>query len=311
MVVAQNRAADDGQIRVGAEEIVRELLRKIQQPPERRAGDAHGRVRRVQDDAVLVVIDIRRVLQVPVAAVQLQRDDAVVLPGRVVHAARVALVFRAQGAFGVAGLRRVFGSSDGARVLFGLGQVDGDVKRSVFAGIRPLLILRDAVAADIVGILAEAVEPVGRFARGDFIERAEAGADLMRSGRENAHELRVEQIARGLIVRAHAARNGVVRQSLQKLGKRRLRRRGSLVKGIKRKRFQQRVAAADHIVRLDQPRAHGVLAERGKIGIEHGSTSFLVCFIIHGNRRVCKGCIHAAFYSPPYARRRDLSRPMA
>ena len=285
MVVAQNRAADNGQICVGAEEVVRKLLREVQQAPKRRVRDAHGRMRCIQDNAVLVIIDIRRVLQIPVAAIQLQRNDAVVLPGRVVHAARIALVFRAKSAFRVAGLRRVFGSGDGARVLFGLGQVDRDVERSVFAIIRPLLVLRNTVTPDIVSILTEAVEPVSCFARRDFIECAEAGAHLMRARRKGAHEFRVEQIACNLIVLTHTAQNGIVRQSLQNVRKRHLCGRCSFVKGIQSERVKQRVAATDHIVRLNQPRAHSILAERRKIGIKHNSTSFLVCFIIHRSLR--------------------------
>ena len=44
-------------------------------------------------------------------------------------------------------------------------------------------------------------------------------------------------------------------------------------------------ATAIAIVRLNQPRAHSILAERRKIGIKHNSTSFLVCFIIHRSLR--------------------------
>ena len=274
MVVAQNRAADDGQIRVRAEEIMREQLRKVQQPAERRRADAHGRMLGVEDDAVLVVIDVGGILQIPAAAVQLKGDDAVVLPGGMVHAARVALVFRAQGAFGIAGLRRELGRGDGARVLLGLGEVDGDVQLAVFAGVGPLFILRDAVAADVVGVLAEAVEPVGRLLRGDLVERMEAGADLVRPGRQHPHELRVEQIAGDLIIRADAAGDGIAGQHLQNIGQRGLC-RGGFVEGIELQRLEQRVARKDQILRLEEPRALGIAAEGGNIRIKHGDTSFV------------------------------------
>lgn len=73
--------------------------------------------------------------------------------------------------------------------------------------------------------------------------------------------------------------------SLQNVRKRHLCGRCSFVKGIQSERVKQRVAATDHIVRLNQPRAHSILAERRKIGIKHNSTSFLVCFIIHRSLR--------------------------
>ena len=229
----------------------------------------------VEDDAVLVVIDVRGILQIPAAAVQLKGDDAVVLPGGMVHAARVALVFRAQGAFGIAGLRRELGCGDGARVLLGLGEVDGDVQLAVFAGVGPLFVLRDAVAADVVGVLAEAVEPVGRLLRGDLVERMEAGADLVRPGRQHAHELRVEQIAGDLIIRADAAGDGIAGQHLQNIGQRGLCRGGGFVEGIELQRLEQRVARKDQILRLEEPRALGIAAEGGNIRIKHGDTSFV------------------------------------
>ena len=44
---------------------------------------------------------------------------AVILPGRVIHPAGVACIFRAQGAFGVTALRGQFGGGNGSGVFFG------------------------------------------------------------------------------------------------------------------------------------------------------------------------------------------------
>ena len=162
MVVAQDGAADDGQVGIRADKVVRELADEVQQLAEGRAVDLHRRMRAVEDDAVLVIIDIRRILQIPAAAVDRHGNDTVILAGRVVHPSGIALVFGAESALGIAGLRRELGRRNGARVLLRLGEVDRDVQRTVGALVDPLLIARDAVAADIIRVLAEGVEPVRR-----------------------------------------------------------------------------------------------------------------------------------------------------
>ena len=131
MVVAENAAAHDGQVGVAAYEIVGEQAHEIQQLAEGSTLDLHGSVLVVEHDAVFVVVHIGAVLQVPGAVVDGQRDDAVVLAGRMVHAARIALVLGAQLALGVGALGSQLGSGDGLGVLFRLGKVDGDVQITV------------------------------------------------------------------------------------------------------------------------------------------------------------------------------------
>ena len=161
VLVAQNGAADDGQVCVGADEVVGKQGYEVQQLFKGGAVDFHGHVLAVEDDAVLVIVDIGGVLQIPLGPGDGDGDDAVVGPGGVVHAAGVALVFPAQLAFGVAGLGGVLGGGDGLGVLFGLAQVDGDVHLAVFAVVFPAHVLGDAVASDVIGVAAQPVVPVG------------------------------------------------------------------------------------------------------------------------------------------------------
>ena len=56
VVVRKNRAAHDGQIGVGAEEIVRELLHKGEQAAEAGLGNRHRAMNIAQHDAMLVII---------------------------------------------------------------------------------------------------------------------------------------------------------------------------------------------------------------------------------------------------------------
>src|SRR5699024_2034639 len=113
------------------------------------------------------------VLQEPGGVVDGYGHDAVVLPRGVVDAAGVALVFGAELAARVVGGGQVPGGGDGARVLFGLGEVYGDVQLAVLRGGFPLDVLGDAVAADVVGVLAELVVPVRGLFRALGVESAE------------------------------------------------------------------------------------------------------------------------------------------
>ena len=83
MLMGENAAADDGQVRVTAEEIVRELLNERKQLVKGRPVNHHRRVLGVHHDRVLIIIDIRRILEAPWLAVDRDRHDAEILPRRV------------------------------------------------------------------------------------------------------------------------------------------------------------------------------------------------------------------------------------
>ena len=83
--------------------------------------DLHGRVAGIEGNAVLIVIDIGRILQKPILPRDFQRDNPMILPGRVVHPTGIALIFHTQQTLGIAGLGRVLRCRNGLGVLFRLG----------------------------------------------------------------------------------------------------------------------------------------------------------------------------------------------
>ena len=85
----------------------------------------------IEGNAVLIVVDIRRILQKPILPRDLYRDDPMILPRRVVHPPGVALIFHTKQTLGVAGLGRALGSSNGLGVLFRLAQIDGDIQIAI------------------------------------------------------------------------------------------------------------------------------------------------------------------------------------
>ena len=212
MVVAQNRAAHNGQVRIGANKIMGELVHKAQQLLKGRPLDLHGSVPGIEGNAMLIIIDVGRVLQEPGGIVDGNGDDAVVLPGRMIHPTGVALVLGAKLTLWIAGLGGQLGSGDGLGVLFRLGQVNGNVQGAVVALVDPLHVPGNAVRPDVIGVQAQLIEPVrgppGAFA----VETAEGAADLMGEGGQLAHKLRVEQVPGHHVILAQAPGHGIVGQ---------------------------------------------------------------------------------------------------
>ena len=216
VVVGQDGAAHDGQIGVGTYEVVGELPHKVQQLGETGPVNLHGHMLAVQANAVLVVVDIGGVLQKPGGAVNGDGDNAMILPGRVVDPACVPLVLGAQLAPGVGGSRKIPGCGDGFGVLLWFGEIDGNVQFPILGGGLPLHVAGDAVPADVVGVLAEGVVPVGGRLGGVVVHGLKLLNDIGGAGREAAHQLGVEQVAvNNGIFRQHTPGMGVVQQLLQ------------------------------------------------------------------------------------------------
>ena len=263
VVVAQDAAAHDGQVGVAAHEIVGEQAHEIQQLAEGGPLDLHGGVLAVEHDAVLVVVDIGAVLQIPCAAVDGQRDDAVVFAGGMIHPACIALVLHAELALGVSALGGQLGGGNGLGVLFRLREVDGDIQIAVGGLGDPLHVPLDAVAADVIGILAEFIEPVGGgLGALAFVPLLKVGADNGGARGQHAHQLGVKQVAGGGIVLAHAPGHGIVHQRFQDalevgvadipLG---------LGKAVQLHGHQQLIADIDLVIGQDEPGVQPIVDE--------------------------------------------------
>ena len=261
--MAENAAAHDGQVGVAAHEIVGEQAHEIQQLAEGSTLDLHGSVLVVEHNAVLVVVDVGAVLQVPSAVVDGERDDAVILAGGVVHAACIAFVLGAELALGVGALGSQFGGGNGLGVFFGLREVDGDIQIAVGGLGDPLHVPLDAVAADVIGILAEFIEPVGGGLGALFlVPLLKVGADNGGARGQHAHQLGVKQVTGGGIVLAHAPGHGIVHQRFQdalevgvadiSLG---------LGKAVQLHGHQQLIADVDLVIGQDEPGVQPIVDE--------------------------------------------------
>ena len=97
-----------------------ELFYKIKQLPECCTVDLHRRVLSVKNDAVFIIIYIRRVLKSPLAVVDGQRNDPVVLSGRMVDAAGIAFIFHTELAFRISTCLCFSSCCDGFRIFLRL-----------------------------------------------------------------------------------------------------------------------------------------------------------------------------------------------
>ena len=243
---------------------MREQLHEVKQLHEGIVFDLHGNMLRIEHDAVLIIINIRRILESPRAVVDGDGDDPVILSCGMVHAARIALVLHAELALGICALLCVPGSGDGLGILLRLGKVDGDVQIAIFGMRHPFLIPADAVTADVVRVLAEFIKIIGRFLRGVGIMCAESADDLAGAGHQGTHDLRIEQIP---VHHAVVLQKSVLRRIVQHILQNALQLRNQLrllapvrrdgririLQLVQAEQLQQTVRRVNRILRLNQP----------------------------------------------------------
>ena len=198
---------------------MRELLDKRKQFVECSAVNDHRRVLGVHDNRVLIVIDIRRILESPRLVIHRHRHHAKILPRRVRNRARIADVFDAEQALGIP--RHLFQlcRRNVSGVFLRLREVDRNFQFSIFCFRCPVLVLRNAVAADIVAVLTQLIEVVGRRFRTFRVERPELPHDLRRPRRDTTHQARVKQIALRNRVRNQTGFRRIVAEQIQAVRK--------------------------------------------------------------------------------------------
>ncbi len=194
VVVCQDRPADNGDVRVGSQGVVRELIRKIRQVLESIVVHPHGDVLFVEDDAVFVVVDVRGILHVVSAAAEIQGDDAQILSGRVICMACKSHILLAQQTSRISRGLLTAGGCDFPRIFFRLRQVDGDLHGAVLRVSLELDVFVRPVLVDVVGADGQVVEPVGGPGGVLCIQGLEPPDDLPWTGHDDVHDPGIQQI---------------------------------------------------------------------------------------------------------------------
>ncbi len=146
----------------------------------------------VEYNTVLIVIYIRRILESPIAVINSDRDDPVVLPCRMVQTSRVSFILHTEQALGITACLRILRRRDRLRILLRLRQIDRNINLTVRRIHLPLHILLHAVTADIVAVLTELVVIIGCFLRRILVFLRKCLLHLGRSWNQAVHQLRVE-----------------------------------------------------------------------------------------------------------------------
>ena len=274
VLMAQNRAANNGQVGIGAYKIMGEGLDKIQQLFKGGLIDLHGNMLGIENDAMLVVINIGAVLQAPGLIADGNRHDPVIGTGRMVHASGITFVFHTQLALGVCRLGSVLGSSNGLGVLLRFAQIDGDIQLAVLALILPAHILLDAITADVVGIAGEFIIPVSSINRRHGILFPEGINHLPGHGSNGTHDSGIENIPGSDAVITDTFGNCIVQNACQNLFQ-------ILTLGfiggfiiIFAENIQQTVGQHLMIQGVCQSGVHGIRDQRINVGFDfHPSTS--------------------------------------
>gem|GEM_PF-5632468 len=210
VVMREDGTADDREVCIRAEEVVRQNRHEVQEVLEAAAADLHRDVLAIQDDAVLVVVRVRAVLHEPAMAGEADRDQAVRLARRMADVAGIAFVFAAEQALRVFRRFLLARLCDVARVFLRLRQVDRDVEITVLRRRLPDDILVDAVLADVVRRDGHLVELVGRGFRAAGVVALPAADDLGRARHHAVHDARVKEVALLRRVLEQALFHGIV-----------------------------------------------------------------------------------------------------
>ena len=197
VIVREDGASHNRQIRIRSHEVMRELMHKVEQLRKSIALYLHRRVLAVKTDAVLVVIDIGRILQKPRLFVDCNRHNAEILPRGMVYTSRIALILRAKKTARIVRGRKISCRRYVLRILFGLGEIDADIHLPVCRVHLPSKILCTALAANVVHVLTERIIPIRCRLRTLRIQRFEARNDLGRTRCQAPHKFRVKEIPVG------------------------------------------------------------------------------------------------------------------
>ena len=130
------------------------LCHKIQKFSKRCTLNLHWCMTGIEHDAVLVVIHIWRILEIPLTVVDRHRNDSVVLSCRVIYTTRITFIFFAKLAFWICTLLCILCCCNCLWIFLRLRKIDRNIECSKLCICCPLLIFFDTLSADIIAVAA-------------------------------------------------------------------------------------------------------------------------------------------------------------
>ena len=203
----------------------------------------------------------------------------------------VALVFDAELAGGILFARVLGGTggSDIARVLLGLGEVDGDLQVAPVGGGAPFDVARDSGTTHVAGVAAQTVEPVRR---GAGLVDAHAAVEFLvynrRPRHQHAHDAHGDAVAARCRVLGGTVDNG----GLGKRGKRALQVKIGERIGVQERELLvlQRPGHVERRARSTDALQNGVVCPDAIVLADHRSVDSVL-------DQVLRGLAHVSHYS--------------
>ena len=134
-----------------------ELLHKVKQLDKRCLVNLHRHMLSVKHDTMLVIVHIRGILEAPAAVIDGNRNNPVVLPGRMIQTSGIPFILHTEQTFRVTDRFRILRRCNRLGILLRLGKVDGDVNLTIRRIHLPLHILFHTVTPDIIAVLTESI----------------------------------------------------------------------------------------------------------------------------------------------------------
>ena len=155
----------------------------------------HRNMLTVKDDAMLIVIHIWGILKSPGAVIYSDRNESVILSGRMINSSCISFVLRAKKTFRITAGFYKLGSSDCLRIFFRFGKIDGDIDFTIFTVYCPFLIFLYTITTNIIAVLTEFIEVIGCFLWIFLISAPELILYLRRTRHQTVHKSGIKKVS--------------------------------------------------------------------------------------------------------------------
>ena len=157
--------------------------------------DLHWNMLAVENNTMFIVIYIWRILESPWAVIYSNRDNSVVLSGRMIYSSCISFILRAKQAFRVAAGFYKLGCCDRLWILLRFGKINGNVNLTIITVYCPFLVFLYTITANVITVLAEFIEVIGCLLRIFLISAPEFLLYLCRTRHQTIHKLCIKKIS--------------------------------------------------------------------------------------------------------------------
>ena len=169
----------------------------------------------IKYDAMLIEIYIWRILESPLAAIDSQRNNSVILSCRMIDTTCIAFILYAKLALWISRILSLQCCCNCLWILLWLRQINGDIQSTVVRICGPAKISLHTCSTDIVGCTGQMIEVVGSILRRLLILLSESALNFRRSRAETVHNLRIKEVSIDNGILDQSTRNSFIKEVSQ------------------------------------------------------------------------------------------------